>query len=558
MKLCKPIKQWIKPLKLCLSVLRSTDGVGLVLRNLENSRVAIMALNSSVLTIATTVSAMANLPNITNNTTDLNIGRSRGWNMSHHEMCIPLAVHQFPKDLIGDENRKRGGILVHLFAAFYIFGCLAYLCDCYFVPALEVLTDRLKIQPEVAGATFMAIGSSSPELFASLIGVYVAEDDVGVGTIIGSAVFNILFVIGFCIIVSPTVLCIDVYPIVRDAAFYTLSLIPLAAICMDGEVDWYDAVSLVLLYGLYIFMMYHSTSVEKQFYKWFPIARPEEKPKETTPILDKNRETGLSAAQAKALEAGNGHVQKESNNGSAKFVVNGEELEVRITDASCEEYQPDDDIADHAPFCSDLYPPTGKMKKVMWLLGLPVIVLYWLTIPDASKPRWTRWFPLTFIMSLVYIAGFSYLLVYMVTIIGYTVGVPDIVMGLIFMACGASVPDALASIIVAKHGKGRMSISNCIGSNIFDILLGLGIPWMMKTLFTHYGHAVPIISGSIKFTVFILIGSVVAMLFVFWISRWKLRWPAGVMLIVTYLGFMTVSCLFEMNVFGRYNLPQCD
>ena len=513
-----------------------------------------MALNSSVMTLATTLSGITDMPNFTN-TSDVILGKSRGWNISHHEMCIPLAIHQFPKDLIGNENREKGGVLVHIFAAFYIFGCLAYLCDCYFVPALEVLTERLKIQPEVAGATFMAIGSSSPELFASLIGVYVAEDDVGVGTIIGSAVFNILFVIGFCIIVSPSVLCIDVYPIVRDAAFYTLSLIPLAAICMDGEVDWYDAVALVLLYGLYIFMMYHSVTLEKNFYNWFPMARPEEKPKETTPMLVKNGEQVLTTAQAKAIEAGNGHVPTtDSANGEAKFLINGEQLEIKITDTSRDECQDDSGSS----YCSDLYPPAGKLKKVMWLLGLPIIILFWLTIPDTSKLRWRRWFPMAFFVSLVYIAGFSYVLVYMVTVIGYTAGVPDIVMGLIFMACGASVPDALASIIVAKRGHGRMSISNCIGSNVFDILLGLGLPWLMKTLITHYGHAVPIISGSIKFTVFILIGSVVTMMFVFWISRWKLRWPAGIMLIATYLGFMTVSCLFEMNVFGDYNLPQCN
>ena len=513
-----------------------------------------MALDTTALTIATSLSGLS-----TNNSTfffnnsDVNIGKSKRWNHTH-EMCIPLAIHQFPKDIIGQENRKRGGVLIHLFAALYIFGSLAYLCDCYFVPALEVLTDRLKIQPEVAGATFMAIGSSSPELFTSLIGVYVAEDDVGVGTIIGSAVFNILFVIGCCIIVSPNVLCIEVYPIVRDAAFYTLSLIPLAAICMDGEVDWYDAVSLVLLYGLYIFMMYHSVALEKLFYNMFPMAKPEEKPKETTPFLHKNGEQKLDAAQAKAIEAGNGHVHKDSSNGDVKFLVNGEHLEIKVTDASCEEYQHDDD----GSFFDDLYPPSGKLKKAVWLIGFPIIFLFWLTIPDASKPRWRRWFPMTFLASLVYIASFSYLLVYMVTIIGYTFGVPDIVMGLVFIACGASVPDALASIIVARHGEGRMSISNCIGSNVFDILLGLGLPWMMKTLFTHYGHAVPIMSGSIKFTVFILIGSVVAMLFTFWISRWKLRWPAGLMLIVTYLGFISISCLFEMNVFGRYNLPQCE
>ena len=466
-------------------------------------------------------------------------------------MCIPLAIHQFPKDAIGQEDRRKGGVLLHFMAALYIFGSLAYLCDIYFVPALEVLTDKLNLQPEVAGATFMAIGSSSPELFTSLIGVYVAEDDVGVGTIIGSAVFNILFVIGCCVIVSPKVLQIDVYPIARDAAYYTLALIPLAAICMDGKVDWYDAVSLVGLYGFYIVIMCNSVRIEKAFYKMFPMARNEEKPnQESTPILHKNAENN----QTKAIEAYNGHreadVEQPSMNGDAKFDANGDQVQIIITDTSC-------NYTTANPWCSDLYPPSGKLKKVLWLFGLPMVLLFWLTIPDASKPRWQKWYPVTFLCSLVYIGSLSYLMVYMVTIIGYTLGAPDIVMGLVFIAAGASVPDALASIIVARHGKGRMAISNCIGSNVFDILLGLGIPWMLKTLITDHGETVPIMSGSIKFTVFILIGSVVAMLFVFWISSWKLRWQSGLTLIILYLGFITISCLFELNVFGRYNLPQC-
>ena len=42
----------------------------------------------------------------------------------------------------------------------------------------------------------------------------------------------------------------------------------------------------------------------------------------------------------------------------------------------------------------------------------------------------------------------------MVTTVGYTVGIPDSVMGLTFVAFGSSVPDGLASMIVAKQGKG--------------------------------------------------------------------------------------------------------
>jgi sodium/potassium/calcium exchanger 2 len=44
----------------------------------------------------------------------------------------------------------------------------------------------------------MAAGGSAPELFTSIIGVFIAQSDVGIGTIVGSAVFNILFVIAAC------------------------------------------------------------------------------------------------------------------------------------------------------------------------------------------------------------------------------------------------------------------------------------------------------------------------------------------------------------------------
>lgn len=47
---------------------------------------------------------------------------------------------------------------------------------------------------------------------------------------------------------------------------------------------------------------------------------------------------------------------------------------------------------------------------------------------------------------------------------------------------GTSIPDALSSVLVARDGKGDMAVSNAIGSNVFDILLGLGFPWLLATL----------------------------------------------------------------------------
>jgi Ca2+/Na+ antiporter len=54
-----------------------------------------------------------------------------------------------------------------------------------------MFTD-LNLSEDVAGATFMAIATSSPELFINIIGTFITESDLGVGTIVGSAVFNIL------------------------------------------------------------------------------------------------------------------------------------------------------------------------------------------------------------------------------------------------------------------------------------------------------------------------------------------------------------------------------
>ena len=53
------------------------------------------------------------------------------------------------------------------------------------------------------------------------------------------------------------------------------------------------------------------------------------------------------------------------------------------------------------------------------------------------------------------------------------------IMGVTVLAAGTSVPDAIGSLLVARDGQGDMAVSNAIGSNVFDILLGLGLPWML-------------------------------------------------------------------------------
>ena len=74
----------------------------------------------------------------------------------------------------------------------------------------------------------MAAGGSAPELFTNVIGVFVAESDVGFGTIVGSAVFNVLFVIGACSLAAPSKLPLTWWPLARDCTFYAFDLAMLA------------------------------------------------------------------------------------------------------------------------------------------------------------------------------------------------------------------------------------------------------------------------------------------------------------------------------------------
>ena len=55
--------------------------------------------------------------------------------------CTPRSIDQFPDDFMTEEQRKHGGVLFHIAVSFYIFAALAVVCDDYFVPALEKISD---------------------------------------------------------------------------------------------------------------------------------------------------------------------------------------------------------------------------------------------------------------------------------------------------------------------------------------------------------------------------------------------------------------------------------
>lgn len=101
----------------------------------------------------------------------------------------------------------------------------------------------------------MAAGSSAPELAVAIITILIQPGDAGLGTIVGSAVFNICTIVGLTAIVAGQALLLQIYPLARDSLFYVASLVMLVAFMIDGAVSWWEGLLLTIGYVVYVTYM---------------------------------------------------------------------------------------------------------------------------------------------------------------------------------------------------------------------------------------------------------------------------------------------------------------
>ncbi|XP_045301391.1 sodium/potassium/calcium exchanger 3 isoform X1 [Leopardus geoffroyi] len=456
--------------------------------------------------------------------------------------CTEPALHEFPNDIFTNEDRRQGAVVLHVLCAMYMFYALAIVCDDFFVPSLEKICERLHLSEDVAGATFMAAGSSAPELFTSVIGVFITKGDVGVGTIVGSAVFNILCIIGVCGLFAGQVVALSSWCLLRDSIYYTLSVVALIVFIYDEQVSWWESLVLVLMYLVYIVIMKYNACIHQCFERRTKgtgnmvngLANNAEIDDnsncDATVVLLKKANFHRKASvimvdellsayphQLSFSEAGlrimitshfppktrlsmasrmlinerqrlinsrayaNGEsevaikipIKHTVENGTGPSSgpdrgVNGTRRDDVVAEAGNEtenenedndnnendeeeEEDEDDDEGPYTPF--DL--PSGKLETVKWAFTWPLSFVLYFTVPNCNKPRWEKWFMVTFASSTLWIAAFSYMMVWMVTIIGYTLGIPDVIMGITFLAAGTSVPDCMASLIVARQDSAK-------------------------------------------------------------------------------------------------------
>ncbi|CDF36158.1 unnamed protein product [Chondrus crispus] len=434
---------------------------------------------------------------------------------------------------------------------------LAIVTDDYFVAALERICERLDLSEDVAGATFMAAGSSTPEFFASMLSVFVTEDEVGIGTIVGSAVFNVLVIIGLSAALAGSVLSLDWRPLARDSAFYMMSIVLLLTFVLGssrGEIKWYEGLILVFGYVLYVLFMAFGN---KPYMKWA-----------------KNLKFGKSA-QEPDLEKGDNSPGDSEQVWTPSVVPDPTPTKTRYSDltprskfraaqfgviatirmASHSSSQDLEDTATEEKSSSRAILGVDLPSSVVGWIFFPLTffwrLLFSITIVDCSVEKKAKYWWATFILSIIWISVISYVMVEAARFSGCLIGIPASAMGLTVLAAGTSVPDALASISVARGGSGDMAVSNAIGSNVFDILLGLGFPWFIGGLAKKTITIPTDPITTVVVPILILFAIIVLLLVVLVVLRWKLRPLLGYILFGVYGLFVTYTLLdvyvFKLN-----------
>merc|ERR1740117_1594452 len=560
-------------------------------------------------------------------------------------------------------------LVLYIFGILYLFLALAIVCDEYFVPALEEMSgeNQMNLSRDVAGATLMAAGGSAPELFTSLFGTF-SESSVGFGTIVGSAVFNVLFVIGMCAIFSSGELKLTSWPLARDASYYCLSLLVLAlffGVLTPNDIKVYEAAILFAMYFGYVAVMAYNEKLNVLLWggrkdKVVPEKDEGETKKDAAAASDEPPRQVIRVRRGSMMDEANGLIHnKEKLNVSmnSPFTfragilqmmvgqsaadlagayavtqikgtlretfeaiddsqnddgqIDAKELEmllVKVSGAPVSQKVVDDTLKKldtngdgticldefkvwyvgsthmvkkqiHAHFTDMDIEGSGLMKKsdtihmlermhvediakaekmahaeaswteriheqILFLITFPLMITMYCTIPDVRNPKYKDWFVTAFVMAIMWIGIYSYFMVAWITLTGNTFSIPVQVMGLTFLAAGTSIPDLLSSVIVAKKGLGDMAVSSSIGSNFFDVLVGLPLPWLVygiyKTISTDGEvDGVLVVADSLFVSLIILFAMILSVIAIIHLSGWVMTKPLGGAMFLLYIAFVT-------------------
>lgn len=296
----------------------------------------------------------------------------------------------------------------------------------WFVEGSASIARKFNIPTMVIGLTLVAFGTSAPELAVSVSAALNKSNGIVFGNVIGSNIFNLLFILGLAAAITP--INIHVKTIVKEMPFAALTSVVALVMVMDyffdGGINVISRVDGIVLLALFAIYMYSMIEIV---------------------ILGKE----VSTEEVKVL-------------------------------------------------------PMGK-SIVFTVLGLAGIILGAdLTVKGA--------------------VGIATML-----------GLSEVVIGLTIVAIGTSLPELITSVVAARKGESDIAVGNVVGSNIFNVLLILGVSAVI--------HPISIASENVIDLVILTVATVIVIPLMY--SGKKINKSEGIVMFLCYVGYM-VSLFIRM------------
>ena len=394
------------------------------------------------------------------------------------------------------------------------FSCLIIWRAC---DGFEVASEYVgrNLQEGVRGGTINAISSSMPELFTTLIALFVLSDmdgfAIGIGTTAGSALFNGMIVPAVCILtVVGSVVAgkrvdavkVSLKVILRDGISLMIASAILLVILLGTKLMWWQGLLLMIIYGVYLAYMLG---------------------------------TMKRSSRERAVDAGGNSPDSEDDEEEMGFVG----------------------------------------KCFYWLSLGPLLDLEGIFVREKQREQiggetWNGW-PLL-ITSTIIIGIACWILVKGCEWLGTGpanlshptfelfgkefrgIGMPTMFVAVIFASMATSVPDTIISIRDARDGDYDDAVANALGSNIFDICFALGMPLFLYTVIFGPIEMEPVTikqSGELRFLLLLL---TVIGFFVFLAGPWRKDGSGGRSILLrrpNAIALLALYGLFLVYVVGR-------
>lgn len=296
----------------------------------------------------------------------------------------------------------------------------------FFVEGSSSIAKKLKVPPIIIGLTIVAMGTSLPETAVSVTASLVQNNELAVSNVVGSNIFNLMFVIGVCSIL--TSIMVQKATVVRDIPLSLGCALFLLVLGVSGLGDkagmtlgHADGVIFLIVFAGYIFTMVRS------------------------------------AMKARAA---------------------GQKVEIEGVEE-----------------CDNMKELSYGKSILFLIVGAAAIAFGGdLTVDTASR-------------------------------IAIELGMSQTLVGLTIVSIGTSLPELVTSVVAARKNEVDMAVGNAVGSNIFNILMVLGISSAISP--------VALIRENIIDIVLLMVFSV--MVWIFAGTRKKIERKEGIIMVVVYL-----------------------